>query len=389
VSRAPEPEEVETAVGGWGAEDLFSGAAAAGQLPAMPTGGMGEHDMNGWGGKESMPPVEQQQQQQPSPPPQRPQQPTEYVESTAGVHTQPSVQGTMAMNTHHMPQSRFPPMGAIQELWGKRSLCDIRLIGQNPNPSNPNRTCISVHSAVIAAASTEIEKILVKSVQENGSLPPDLIIHVEPTALEEVVRFMYTGELRIHESTVKDIMHATETLGLGEAMELCVEFLSRSITSANALHVSDLATTFNRPELEQRIQSFLVLNISTLVHEQDFLEQPVERVKNLLASDEASFVSEVDVFQAVVRWTRHDLMHRAPQFAELLAETVRLPQMTPEQLMDDVEVEELVRADRAATQLVTDCYRYNSLPESRRATLDIPGKEPRRPTQLQYSHFGR
>jgi hypothetical protein len=318
------------------------------------------------------------------PPPQTPTtQPsaTQLFESRVTTQTAPSIVGAEGC-VNHQHQGEF--IQSLLSMWDRRLLCDLRLIPTAENKSND--VCISVHSAVIAAASAEIQKILISCLQNNGTLPPDLVVHVETNALEELVRYMYTGELRIHDESVSNIMHAAETLGVQSATDLCVHFLRRNITAGNALSVSDMAIRFNRPELKQAVEGYLLKNIQHLVQESDFLEQPVERVKELLSSDDAHFQSEVDVFHAVVRWVRHDIKNRSQMFAQLMAETVRLPLMTPEQLLDDVEGEELVRSDRSAQSLVFETYRYQALPESRRDTMEIRGTHMRR-TNLQNPYY--
>jgi len=314
----------------------------------------------GWGSAEEPP--------QPQQPP-----PTQMYESQVNTRS-PSTFLHAEACTFHTHQNTF--MANMLSLWDERLLCDLRLIPTAENKTND--VCISVHSAVIASASAEIKKILVNCVQSNGQSPPDLVVHVETNALEELVRYMYTGELRIHDSSVQHIMHAAETLGVGSATELCVQFLGRNITAANALSVSDMAIRFNRPELKEAVEGYLLKNIQHLVQESDFLEQPVERVKDLLSSDDAHFTSELDVFQAVVRWCRHDEAKRIHCFPALMQDTVRLPLMTPEQLLDDVEQNDLVANNSAARSLVYEIYRYQALPEARRDTMEIRGTHQRR-----------
>lgn len=318
----------------------------------------------GWGSAEQEP----QQPQQPQQPP-----PTPMYESPVNTRS-PSTFLHAEVCTFHTHQNTF--MASLLSLWDDRLLCDLRLIPTAEN--KPNDVCISVHSAVIASASEEIKKILVNCVLNNGQLPPDLVVHVETNALEELVRYMYTGELRVHDGSVQNIMHAADTLGVGSATELCVQFLGRNITAANALSVSDMAIRFNRPELKEAVEGYLLKNIQHLVQESDFLELPVERVKELLSSDEAHFTSELDVFQAVVRWCRHDEAKRIHCFAALMQDTVRLPLMTPEELLDDVEGNDLVSNNSAARSLVYEIYRYQALPESRRDSMEIRGTNVRR-----------
>ena len=57
---------------------------------------------------------------------------------------------------------------------------------------------ISVHSVVIAAASPTVSDALIKCHRDGGTPPPELLVHCECSALEECVRFCYTGDLSSH-----------------------------------------------------------------------------------------------------------------------------------------------------------------------------------------------
>merc|ERR1719163_487374 len=276
----------------------------------------------------------------------------------------------------------------IVQLWDRRELCDLRLLPQPQGPypdSETENMCLSVHSVVIAAASPEIHRILGECVKGSGQVPPDLVVHVEPRALEEMVRFMYMGEIRIHDDTVASIMHAAETLSVPRVMEIAVDYLKRNINAMNALSVSNLATDYHRQDLKLAVEGYLLSNISQLVQEPDFLQQPLERITELLGSDEANFQSEVDVFHAVCRWVRHD-KSRLEHFPTLLSDVVRLPLMTSEQLLDEVEQEELVSNDTRAQGVVLNVYRYQALPEARRGTMEISGTRMRNPAPQQQWH---
>jgi len=399
----PSPEVTEVDMGGWGGEsstpDMFTQMMKLAAEGA--TSGVVDTSNVGWGAATSVPapamdtpepaPLtrkqqKQQQKQQQQAPPQQQQAevvaaPCEAFESRVTSSSASAILGaeTVVAQGH---VSGF--VKNLQELWDNRHLCDLRLLPQEG--PHGTRVCISVHSAVIAAVSPEIRNILINC-STNGGMPPELVVHIETNALEEMVRFMYTGELRIHDDSVANLMQAAATLGMTSATDLCVQFLGRNITAANALSVSDIALRFNRPELKRGVEGFLLQNIANLVLEADFLDQTVERVTELLSSDMANFYSEVDVFRAVVRWTRHNLPERAPLFAGLMADTVRLPLMTSEQLLDDVEGEELVRSDRVAQNLVFDTYRYQALPENRRDTMQIRGTVPRQTNRGQSNYF--
>merc|ERR1711959_393307 len=208
------------------------------------------------------------------------------------------------------------------------------------------------------------------------SPPKEVVVHCEVSALEELVRFMYTGDLRVQNETVAELMQAAETLKMDDAMNLCADWFKSNISQANALAASNFAVRFSRPELQQTVEQFVLRNMQNLVHSHEFVQLELPRVKELLSSDDANLASEVDVFQAVVKWVTHEPAMRMIHFAELL-HCVRLPLMSSEELLDHVEAHELVQADEVAKAHVYEVFKYQALPESRRAALQMSGTRPR------------
>merc|ERR1711959_54215 len=105
--------------------------------------------------------------------------------------------------------------GALVTLWDNRQLVDLKL---KPEPGNKR---ISVHAVVIAAASPTVADTLVKTKGENSHNPPELLVHCETHALEECVRFCYTGELRVSDEALANLWYAASVLELREVLDLC------------------------------------------------------------------------------------------------------------------------------------------------------------------------
>eukprot|EP00658_Telonema_sp_P-2_P076647 TRINITY_DN674_c0_g1_i14.p1 TRINITY_DN674_c0_g1~~TRINITY_DN674_c0_g1_i14.p1 ORF type:complete len:300 (+),score=128.34 TRINITY_DN674_c0_g1_i14:111-1010(+) len=260
----------------------------------------------------------------------------------------------------------------LLNLWDKRELCDLRL------KAEPGETRISVHSVIIAAASSTVSQALINSRRESNTNvnPPELLVHCDCAALEECVRFCYTGELRVSDDAIQSLWYAASVLELQEVLDLCVSWAQQHIHAGNALLINNLAEHYDIPDLKAAVDRYVLNNMQSLVKEADFLSQPIERVTQLLSSDDAKFDCELEVFEAVVRWISHNKPDRAQHLGHLMSNVVRLPQLDFDDL-EKIEMNELVSNDLAAKSLMHNIFRYLAAPTQKRLAMDIPGTRPR------------
>jgi hypothetical protein len=316
------------------------------------------------GQQPAMPPP----QHTPAPPQQQPAANLPEADVSSQSHRQGDVLQSQTMQ-HSIWQS-------LINLWDKRELCDLKL---KPEPGDMR---ISVHSVVIAAASKTVAEALSKNTSDTGSAPPELLVHCECSALEECVRFCYTGQLRVSDEAIQALWYAASVLELREVLTLCVDWAQHHIHAGNALLINELANVYDVPDLKTAVDRYVLNNITSLVLEPDFLGQPLERVTQLLSSDDAKFHNELEVFNAVARWIEHDTPNRGGHLADLMNTVVRLPQLDFDEL-EKVELHPLVVADSNAKSLMHGVYRYLAAPTQRRLAMDIPGTRPRTNKMMQ------
>lgn len=66
-----------------------------------------------------------------------------------------------------------------------------------------------------------------------------------------------------------------------------------------------------------------------VMQNQEFLMLPCDEVCKLLASDDINVPTEESIFEAVLKWARHDLLNRKKFLAVLLSH-IKLPLMAPQ-----------------------------------------------------------
>jgi hypothetical protein len=141
------------------------------------------------------------------------------------------------------------------------------------------------------------------------------------------------------------------------AFRLCLAALIDSVSPRNALSIFSLASTAACCPLatvaaRATLSSFSEVSVQDypgLVHftEADLLA--------LLSSDDLTVESEVFVFNALVAWVEYDLADRLTGFVGKLATTVRLGQMSIQELAF-LDSHPLVSGDRLAVALVANAY---------------------------------
>jgi hypothetical protein len=66
-----------------------------------------------------------------------------------------------------------------------------------------------------------------------------------------------------------------------------------------------------------------------VMHNAEFLMLPCDEVCQLLASDDLNVPNEEAIFEALVKWARHDLTNRRKYLPKLLSH-IKLPLMAPQ-----------------------------------------------------------
>ena len=101
-------------------------------------------------------------------------------------------------------------------------------------------------------------------------------------------------------------------------------------------------------------------------------------MSELLRSDDLNVKWETQVFEALVTWSRYDLAKRNKFLPKLLS-LIRLPLLTPQFLVDNVERSPLFRELPQCRELIMEAMKFHILPE-RHFELQTERTRPRKST---------
>lgn len=104
----------------------------------------------------------------------------------------------------------------------------------------------------------------------------------------------------------------------------------------------------------------MLLNTSDVIESEEFLALSHQQVSKLISSDRLTVPSEEKVFECVITWIQHDVEGRH-KFISSLMKYVRLPLLTMEYLMHNVEEEPLLKSDLKCKDYLIEALKYHLL----------------------------
>lgn len=118
-------------------------------------------------------------------------------------------------------------------------------------------------------------------------------------------------------------------------------FFYRRLHPQNALGIRQFADTLGCTNLVESAEKYIEQCFHEVSMSEEFLNLSVQDVKSILQRNDLRVESEEQVFEACMRWVKHN-DKRNMFLPEILAE-VRLPLLSPLYLTDRVATEDLIR----------------------------------------------
>lgn len=232
------------------------------------------------------------------------------------------------------------------------------------------------------------------------------ILGVEPTSLQILVTYVYTGQISISEDNVQTLLPAANLLQLHDVKEACSDFLKSQIHPSNCLGIRAFADLHGCLDLLTATETFIEFNFADVVEGEEFLSLNVQEVRTLfsrlfltsltelrvkifssyiqviaLISSDKLTTSEETVFESVLNWINYDHEGRREHVPTLM-ENVRLPLLSQDYLLHRVDEEPLLRLNPTCKDLLIEALKFHLLRGEQKATFSSPRTKPRQPIGL-------
>ncbi|KAJ8972679.1 hypothetical protein NQ317_001699 [Molorchus minor] len=259
--------------------------------------------------------------------------------------------------------SAFPLMADIRR---QGKLCDVvlKVDGQH----------FSAHKIVLSSTIPYFHAMFMNDMIEARNKEIEIKC-IDATALEALVNFAYSGKVILDKNNVQSIMIGASYLQLNKVRDACANYLLQRIHPQNALGFRHFAESLGCSTLADSAEKYIESYFHEVSQHEEYLNLSLNEIKDLLSKSDLRVESEEQVFEACMRWVKHDVEKRKEHLPELLS-LVRLPLLSPLYITDRVRNEDQIRYSIQCRDLVDEALTFHLIPE-RRALIQSFRTEPR------------
>ena len=260
----------------------------------------------------------------------------------------------------------------MDQLRRNSELTDVELVADSQ--------VFRAHRVVLAASSMYFRAMFTRQMAESGQRRI-VIQGVEPAALSSLIKFSYTCVLEINEENAQSLLAASNFLQMLHAGEACCQFLKDRLDTVNCLDVADFAEFQSCQDLLDAALTYCRRHFTDVSRGERFVLISYNRMKHFLSSNDLLLSEgEESVFNALVRWVRHNVSERSVHFYELL-DHIKLPLLGQEFFAVEVAANPLVSSNEHCMKLIREAARAlyndsypNNLSHLSRLPTQIPMK---------------
>ncbi|MBN3315159.1 GAN protein, partial [Atractosteus spatula] len=206
---------------------------------------------------------------------------------------------------------------------------------------------IPVQKNILAAASPYIRtRLNYNPPKEDGSICKIELQGILVSVMNEILDYIFTGEIRLSEETIQDMVQAADLLLLTDLKALCCEFLEGCIAAENCIGIRQFALHYCLHHVHYVATEFLETHFRDVSSTEEFRELSPERLKEIISLEKLNVGNEKYIFEAVVKWIAHDLEARKVYMKDVMSEVWVNgldPNYVREQMLSDPLVRDIIR----------------------------------------------
>ena len=191
---------------------------------------------------------------------------------------------------------------------------------------------------------------------------------VDPSAIDHLIRFVYTGVVEVSETTVQSLLAAANLLQLTEVRDACCDFLKNQLDPSNCLGIMDFADLHACRELHQDTHVYIQKHFLKVKQSNEFMQLKADALGELIASNELGVHTEEDVFEAVIDWAKYNRDERIGHLPELIRH-VRYELLSSDFVVKHVATDQLLNDCHGCKDFIIEALRYHLMPPSDRVQI--------------------
>ena len=236
----------------------------------------------------------------------------------------------------------------LYEFYQQGILCDVTI--------KAGKRAFPCHRVIIACCSSYFRSMFTSEMSECKQ-PCVTIKDIDDTALEALIMFAYTSRITLSTDNVQTLLYASSILQVEIVAQACCDFMMTHLHPSNCIGIQAFAQQHGRTDLMKCADKFILDNFSGVVESEEFLFMCHKHLETMLASPDLNVNSEIEAYEATMKWINHSREKRQHHIPRLMAH-IRLPLLPPTYLMDTVAKEELLRKNFECRDFLDEAKSY-------------------------------
>ena len=223
------------------------------------------------------------------------------------------------------------------------------------------------HRIVLAANSDYFLAMFTTAMKESSQEVIELKDeNILPDALKIVIDSIYTGDLRVNEENVFEVLATADHLQVKSVVKLCCDFLliqciQLRFDVETYCRVWTISDRHDLKDLQEAAEHEMASKFKDVCESEAFLTHiGADQFFSLLSRDDLSAPSETFIFKSVMQWIKNKKEERMAVAAKVIG-AVRLGLVDTEVLIDELDTEEMQGDSEIAKQLL-EVLVYNNSP---------------------------
>uniref|UniRef100_A0A3Q2PQV7 Gigaxonin n=1 Tax=Fundulus heteroclitus TaxID=8078 RepID=A0A3Q2PQV7_FUNHE len=217
------------------------------------------------------------------------------------------------------PQHSQKLLAVLRTFWQEQSFHDALLVVDGEE--------LPVQKNILAAASPYIRQFFLNYYyrlnynppKEDGSTYRIELQGVSMAIMKQILDYIFSGEIRLSEETIQDMVQASDLLLMTDLKSLCCQFLESCITAENCIGIRLFSLHYCLLHVHHIATEFLQTHFRDVALTEEFRELPHDRLCELLSMEKLNVGNEKHVLEAAVRWFSSDPDNRRCHMKEVIS----------------------------------------------------------------------
>ncbi|XP_069477688.1 kelch-like protein 38 [Ambystoma mexicanum] len=210
------------------------------------------------------------------------------------------------------------------------------------------------HRNVLAASSPYFKAMFCNNFKESHQEKVDLK-GVEPEILQQIILYVYTGEILITGENVLCLIEAASMLQYVKLFEACSKYLQDQLNPTNCLSIKRLSEILCCENLKRKAMDMALKCFPEVAASEDLKDLCALELMSYLGDDELCGEEE-QVFETLMVWIRHDLLARQGYMQDLF-EKVRIQYVHPTFLFQFIANDPLIQSSPVCKSILDSARR--------------------------------